>query len=89
MESEAGVQMGWIGTMITLKYALETFGADRDEQGRFPIQGEPPVTFMGCSGDDAELVVSAKTLCLIRGHPVSVAALLGSTSYGHKVHVII
>lgn len=79
---------GWIGTARELRYALETFGADKTPDGKFIITGELPATFLGLDTEDAETVVSERVMCLINGKPVSVASLLQSTSYGLKITVI-
>ena len=79
---------GWIGTMGQLKYALDTFGADRDPDGRIKIWGKGVFSLLGMGGDDAEVVVPAECECEINGQRCSVAGLLGQTSYGLRVTVI-
>ncbi len=79
---------GWIGTMRQLTYALRQFGAECDETGRVLITGQPPATFLGLTGPDAEVIVPADCMCRINGHPASVVGLLRSTSYGLGITVI-
>lgn len=80
---------GWIGTSGQLKYALGTFGADRDDAGKIKWFGTPPAAFMGIDeGDATEVVVSADAEVEIGGRRNNVASLLRATSYGLKIQVI-
>lgn len=79
---------GWIGTRREMLYALRTFGAEQDGDGKLLIAGELPATFLGLDTEDAETVVSERVLCRINGQWVGVANLLQQTSYGLKINVI-
>lgn len=81
--------MGWCGLMREMLYVLNTCNAEKDTDGKFMIWGEQPATFLGLDGPNAELVVSEKVLCRIKGQFVSVASLMNSTSCGiRNVRVI-
>ena len=77
--------MGWIGTARQLYYALDIVGADRDEDGKFLIYGEPVVSFLGLG---EELVVSDRTNYAIGDRRCNLAGLMRGTSYGMGVQVI-
>jgi len=79
---------GWIGTNGQMHFVMDSFGAEKDETGRFLIAGELPATFLGLEGETAEVVVSARVLCRVNGRWTSVAHLYQQTSYGLKVEVI-
>ena len=74
---------GWAGEERELLHALETFGVDKDDEGRFLIYQEPVV-----KGIDGTVVVHQNTMCKIDGKPARVAHLLSQTSYGTGVVVI-
>jgi hypothetical protein len=76
---------GWTGTMDELNYALQSFGADRDPDGRIKIGGAMPWTFLGLG---KEVVVPGETVCWINGRETNVAGLMGQTSYGMRINVI-
>lgn len=76
---------GWCGSTDQLIYALEIFGAEKDEDGRILVRGKPPFSFMGLG---QEMVVPPECECKIGNQWVPVAALLAQTSYGTKVKVI-
>ena len=76
---------GWIGSQRELLYALDTFGAQKDEDDRVLIDGAPVVSFMGAG---EEMVVPAESTCLVDGRRVGVAHLMSQTSYGLSVVVI-
>lgn len=80
--------MGWIGSQRQLHHVLSTFGAEKDGEGRFLIQGEMPSAFMGIESDDNDVVVSDKVECRIDGRWVSVSYLCRQTSYGFGITVI-
>jgi len=79
---------GWVGSYGQLLHTLATFGADRDEGGRFLIYGTPPSLFMGVEEESNTVVVAADCECEIKGQRANVAGLLGATSYGVKVWVV-
>lgn len=79
---------GWLGTLGQLRYALDTFGADRDEDGKTKWWGEPPVSFMGMDDDQTDVVVHPSAEVEIMGQRNPVVGLLGATSYGRRVTVI-
>jgi hypothetical protein len=79
---------GWIGLNHQLVYTLRIMGADQDETGRVKIFGDAPISFMGMTGENAEVVVSAACECTIDGRRQSVAYLMAQTSYGSAVTVI-
>jgi len=70
--------MAWIGPHKAVLHYLAVVGADRGDDGRFIISGEPVVTGLG--GD--ELVVPDGTVYFSNGHPLNLAAGLSSTSQG-------
>jgi hypothetical protein len=79
---------GWIGINRQMLHFLRVVGADRDkETGRFLVAGSI-VSFLGLTGEDAEIVVGADAKYFIDGQPCGLAAGLHSTSYGMKVQVI-
>lgn len=79
---------GWIGIMRQLLYYLEVVGCDRDPgNGNFHVDGSI-VTFLGMTGEDAEVVVGADAVYYVKGQPKNLAAGLRSTSYGLGVTVI-
>ena len=59
--------MGWIGTSKQLEYTLDIMGADRNEDGKFLIYGEEPVSFLGLG---EEFVVSDVTMYSVNGKHV-------------------
>ena len=80
--------MGWAGRMGQVLYYLRVVGADTDADGRPIIGGAPVVSFMGMSGDDADVIVPADTVYFVGGKPSGLASGLGATSYGTRVTVI-
>ena len=76
--------MGWIGSNDELQKALQAAGADRDEDGRFLIYGEPPVSFLGMG---EEFVVPDHAMYSVGGERRNLAELLAAVG-GMKVHVI-
>ena len=76
--------MGWIGTWSELSHALRMFGCDRDEQGRFKVDG----TICSFMGGGQEYVVGDDAIYYVDGQPRLVVQALKATSYGHHVHVI-
>jgi len=78
---------GWIGIVREVKHALTTVGADKDENGLFLVTGTL-ATFLGLSGDDAEIVIGADAKYYVNGEPCSLVALMRSTSYGLGITVI-
>ena len=76
--------MGWIGSNDELQRALQAAGADRDEEGRFLIYGNPPVSFLGMG---EEYVVPDGAMYSVGGEKKNLAELL-ATGGGMKVHVI-
>ncbi len=78
---------GWIGIMRQLLYYLSVVGCDRDPDGKYHVAGNI-TTFMGASGDDAEVCVGEDAVYFCGGKPKNLAAGLAGTSYGMKVTVI-
>ena len=76
--------MGWIGTNDELQRALQAAGADRDENGKFLVYGDPPVSFLGLG---EELLVPDGAMVSIQGEKRNLANLL-VTAGGMEVHVI-
>lgn len=76
--------MGWIGSSNELFHVLRTFGVDRDEDGKFHVDGQI-VSFLGL-GD--EYVVGDDAVAYIEGKPRNICNMLEVTSYGKKVVVI-
>lgn len=76
--------MGWIGLARQVEYALSIVGADKDEEGKYLIYGEPPCSFLGL-GD--ELVIGENTNYFVQGQKCNLAGLLRGTSYGMAVKV--
>ena len=76
--------MGWIGSNDELQKALQAAGADKDEDGRFLIYGESPVSFLGMG---EEFVVPDGAMFSVKGEKRNLAELL-EKSGGLKVHVI-
>ena len=74
---------GWFGESSQLLYALETFGADKDENGCFVVF-DAPVT----AGFDGGVCVPENAKCLINGKPSSIADLMRQTSYGISATII-
>jgi hypothetical protein len=74
---------GWIGDPEQVLYVLGLAGADRDEEGKFLIYGEPVI-----AGLTGETLVPAGAEYAVRGHRANLAALLSSTSYGLGITVI-
>ena len=70
--------MGWIGATSQMLYALQIFGADRDEEGRFNVAGSIS-TFLGL-GD--ETLVGDDAVFFMGGKPCNLASALATTSYG-------
>ncbi len=71
--------MGWMGDANHVKSALDTIGADKDENGDFLIVGKPPISFMGLG---EELVLDDEVMYLLGGQPQSLVHLMNRTSYG-------
>jgi len=80
--------MGWIGIQSQLMHTLDTFGVDRDENGKIKWYGTPPSCFLGIGGDNAEVVVGDDAEVEINGQRRPVSGLLAQTSYGTNVTVI-
>jgi len=76
--------MGWIGSNNELMHVLRTFGVDRDEDGKFHVDGKI-VSFMGVG---EEMVVDDDAVAYINGEPRNICNMLAATSYGQKVKVI-
>lgn len=77
--------MGWIGPTSQMLWALQVFGADKDEHGKFLVAGSIS-TFLGMG---EETLVGDDAVFFVDGKPSNLAGALGSTSYGVKgVHVI-
>lgn len=76
--------MGWIGSNNELMNTLSTFGVDRDDKGKFKVDGQI-VSFMGMG---EEMVVGDDAVAYIDGKPCNICNLLDATSYGKKVKVI-
>lgn len=76
--------MGWIGSKDELQNALKVAGADRDEEGKFLVYGDPPVSFLGLG---EELLVPDGAMVSIQGEKKNLANLLAAAG-GMKVHVI-
>ena len=76
--------MGWIGSNDELQRALQAAGADRDEEGRFLIYGNPPVSFLGMG---EEFLVPDGAMFSVNGEKKNLANLL-ATAGGMEVHVI-
>lgn len=76
--------MGWIGSNNELLHVLRTFGVDRDEDGKFHVDGQI-VSFMGAG---EEMVVGDDAVAYIEGKPRNICNMLEVTSYGKKVEVI-
>ena len=76
---------GWLGTENELMNYLRVVGADKDDEGRFLIYGEPVSSFMGM---DEEFLVPAGTEYSVGGRRCNLAAGLSSTSGGLGVTVI-
>lgn len=70
--------MAWIGSQRELTYFLSVIGADKGDDGRFIISGEPPLYGL----DPDEVVIPDGTTYFVRGRAAGLAAALGSTSYG-------
>jgi hypothetical protein len=80
---------GWLGVMRELLYYLSVVGCDRDPgpNGRYHVDGNI-TTFMGATGENAEVCVGADAVYYVGGQPKNLAAGLSSTSYGLKVTVL-
>lgn len=76
--------MGWIGSGNELFHVLRTFGVDRDEDGKFHVDGQI-VSFMGAG---EEYVVGDDAVAYVEGKPKNICSMLEVTSYGQKVKVI-
>ena len=70
--------MGWIGPSKAVMNYLSVVHADKGDDGRFIISGEPVAAGLG--GD--ELVVPDGTVYFVHGQPKNLAAGLGATSQG-------
>lgn len=73
--------------MRQLTYYLSVVGCDRDEEGRYCVDGSIS-TFMGMHGENAEVVVGGDAVYYVDRQPKNLAAGLKSTSYGTAVKVI-
>ena len=80
---------GWCGVQRQVLYYLRLVGADRDEEGRFLIGGEGICSFMGMTGEHAEVVIPHSTVYFVNGQPSGLAAGLNSTSYGVRNIIVI
>jgi hypothetical protein len=78
---------GWIGVMRQLTYYLSVVNCDRDEHGKFCVDGSI-TTFMGMDGENAEVVVGGDAVYYVDRKPKNLAAGLKGTSYGMGVKVI-
>jgi hypothetical protein len=65
-------------------HTLRTFGVDRDEEGKFCVDGQI-VSFMGAG---EEMVVGDDAVAYIDGKPRNICNMLEQTSYGLKVKVV-
>jgi len=80
--------MGWIGSKKQLFYVLDSFGVNRDPDGKIRWWGNGPALFLGLDADDADVVVDDTAEVEIAGKRVPVCSLLKDTSYGCQVTVI-
>jgi hypothetical protein len=78
---------GWIGLTREVLQYLSVVGADRDEGGNFLVRGSI-CSFLGMTGEDAEVVVAGDAEYFVGGAAKNLAAGLRSTSYGMGVCVI-
>jgi hypothetical protein len=76
---------GWIGYAGEIENFLRAVRADRDDDGKFLIYGESPVSFMGA---EKEIVVPADAEYSVMGKRMNLAHGLSGTSYGLGVVVI-
>lgn len=70
---------GWIGPTSAVLEALESIGADRDDDGNYLLTGEAPTSFLGL-GD--ELCVPERCMYLLKGEPCPLYQLLYSHPSG-------
>ena len=67
--------MGWIGSANTLYSTLRVLDADRDDKGRFKVEG----TIASFLGMGEEYVVGDDACCYVNGKKTLLAPQLGST----------
>lgn len=79
---------GWIGRLSQVLHYLDVVGAEKNAEGQFMIYGSPVTSFMGLTGNDAEVLVPCDAEYAVGGHRANLAAGLSSTSYGLAVTVI-
>lgn len=69
------MKSGWFGSPEQVEQVLTTFGADRDEEGKFLLYGEAP--FVGLDGD---LIISNRVEYSVSGKRMNLVAALSQTS---------
>lgn len=74
---------GWVGDVDIVGEYLDSVHADRDQDGRFLIGGDPPVY----GGGGEEIVISDRTVYYVEGRPVPLAPALESRGGGVPVKV--
>ena len=74
--------MGWMGSQQQVMDTLAAAGADRDEDGRFLIQGGGVTSFMGVDDPNNDDLVDDQSLYRANGRWSSLANLLCSTGLG-------
>jgi len=77
--------MGWIGIADQLVFALQVFGADVDGDNRPIVRPGGISSFLGLG---EEIVLHDEAQVRIGGRWVRIAPLMGGTSYGMNVTVI-
>jgi hypothetical protein len=80
-------EQGWIGMLSQVTYFLRVVRADKDEDGKFLVDGDV-ASFLGQPGENVEVVVPAGTCYFVGGQRCNLAAGLRSTSYDVGVYVI-
>ena len=78
---------GWLGIMRNVLYALSTVNSDKDKEGKYLVSGSI-ASFLGISGEDAEVLIDDSAQYYIEGKPYSLVGLMRSTSYGISCKVI-
>lgn len=76
--------MGWIGSESELLNVLSVFKCDRDEEGKFKVDGNI-TSFLGLG---EEFVVGDDAVAYVNDKPCNLCNMLEATSYGLKVRVI-
>jgi hypothetical protein len=64
---------------------LDYYGAERDDDGAFLVDGAPVSSFM--TGESGEVAVPDGATCRINGRDVPIGGLLANTSYGVSARV--